>query len=74
MNYRYYGMPTEPPFISALLRLDGTDVDFLHLIGGFDVSDFEKTPKWSRTALRLKAVWSDDRKAHIMDLKYFKPA
>ncbi len=72
-NYRYFGMPTEPPFIGALIRLDGTDVNFLHLIGGFDISDFDNTVKMVKNGMKLKAVWSDDRKGHIMDIRYFSP-
>jgi uncharacterized OB-fold protein len=73
VSYRYFGMPTEPPFISALLRLDGTDVDFLHIISGFDLSDFEKARKIVKNGMKLKAVWADEPKGHIMDIRYFKP-
>ena len=73
VNYRYFGMPTEPPFIGALIRLDGTDVDFLHMIGGFDMSDFEQTRKIIKNGMKLKAAWKDERQGHILDLKYFEP-
>lgn len=36
-KYEYFGMPTKPPFIGALIRLDNTDSNFLHLVGGFDM-------------------------------------
>ncbi len=72
-NYKYYGMPTEPPFIGALIRLDGTDVNFLHLLGGFDLSNFDECRKIVKNGMKVKAVWNDERKGHIMDLKYFKP-
>lgn len=72
-NYRYFGMPTEPPFIGALIRLDGTDVNFLHLVGGFDIGDFDNAVKVVKNGMKLKAVWSEDRKGHIMDIRYFKP-
>ena len=72
-NYRYFGMPTEPPFIGALISLDGADVNFLHLIGGFDLRDFEKVRKTVKTGMKVKAVWEDERKGHIMDIKYFEP-
>jgi hypothetical protein len=50
-------MPTEPPFIGALIRLDGTDVDFLQLLGGIDLADLDKVRETG----------------HILDLKYFTP-
>jgi uncharacterized OB-fold protein len=49
-EYEYFGMPTKPPFIGALIRLDGTDSNFLHLIGGIDLSDSELVRKQFRTA------------------------
>lgn len=73
VNYRYFGQPTTPPFIGALIRLDGTDVDFLHLLGGFDLTDFEKVRKIVKNGMRVEAVWEKERKAHIMDIRYFKP-
>ena len=73
-NYKYFGMPTEPPFIGALIRLEGTDVNFLHLIGGFDISDFGNAVKVLKNGMKLKAVWSDEPKGHIMDIRYFTPA
>jgi hypothetical protein len=73
-NYRYYGQPVEPPFISALIRLDGANVDFLHLLGGFDLGDFELVRKKVKNGMRVKAVWDEERKANIFDIKYFEPA
>lgn len=73
VNYRYFGMPTEPPYIGALIRLDRTDVNFLHLIGGFDLSSFENVSKVVKNGMKVKAVWAEERKGHIMDILYFKP-
>jgi uncharacterized OB-fold protein len=72
-NYRYYGQPVEPPSISALIRLDGANVDFLHLIGGFDLGDFELVRRKVKNGMRVKAVWNEERKAQIFDIKYFEP-
>jgi uncharacterized OB-fold protein len=72
-NYRYFAQPIEPPFISALIRLDGTDVNFLHLIGGFDMSDLDTVRKKVKNGMRVKAVWKKEKKGHILDIKYFTP-
>lgn len=72
-NYRYFGMPIEPPFVTGLIRLDGTDVNFLHLIGGFDLGNFEEVSKTLRNGIKVKAVWSEERRGHILDIKYFEP-
>jgi uncharacterized OB-fold protein len=66
-------MPIEPPFVTGLIRLDGTDVNFLHLIGGFDLSNFEEVSKTLRNGIKVKAVWSEERRGHILDIRNFEP-
>jgi len=72
-NYRYFGMPIDPPYISALIRLDGTDTNFLHLIGGFDLSDLEIVRSRVKNGDRVRAVWEEEKLGHILDIKYFAP-
>ena len=72
-NYEFYGMPVEPPFIGALIRLEGTDCDFLHLIGGLDLDDPEEVGRRVMRGTRVVAVWNDERKGHMLDIKHFKP-
>ena len=57
----------------ALIRLDGTDVDFLHLLGGIDLADLDKVREIVHNGMQLKAVWKDERIGHILDLKHFAP-
>ena len=66
----FFGSPCEPPFIAALIRLSGTDCDFLHLIGGSDLKTLSKKLK---KGLKVKAVFSDEKKGHMLDIKYFEP-
>jgi uncharacterized OB-fold protein len=66
-------MPTKPPFIGALIRLDGTDSNFLHLIGGIDLSDAEYVRRTIKNGMRVTVVWNAEKKGHILDIKYFKP-
>ena len=73
VNYRYFGMPTEPPFIGALIRLDGTDVDFLHLMGGIDLDDFDQVRKTVKNGMKVRALWKEERQGHILDIRYFEP-
>jgi uncharacterized OB-fold protein len=63
----YPGQPVNPPFILARIRLDGSDIDFTHVIGEADAKDLVvgKT--------RVKAVWREDRTGILTDIKYFKP-
>lgn len=73
INYRYYGMPTEPPFIPAFIKLDGTNCNFFHMLGGFDMSDPDRVGQIIKTGMRVKAVWAEEKKGHIFDIKYFTP-
>jgi hypothetical protein len=72
-NYRYFAQPVEPPFISALIKLDGTDVNFLHLIGGFDLTNLDDVRTKVHNGMRVKAVWEEEKLGGIFDIKHFAP-
>ena len=46
------GNPIVPPYVSAMIRLDGADISFLHLIQEIDLADI-------RIGMRVQAVWKD---------------
>ena len=73
-NYEFFGMPIPPPFINAMIRLDGTDCEFIHLIGGFDLSDIDKVRKKISMGMKVQAVWKKEKTGCIMDIEYFKPS
>ena len=73
-DYSYFAQPIKPPFITGLIKLDGTDVNFMHLIGGFDMSDLDKVRGIVKNGMRVKAVWKEEKEGHILDIKYFTPA
>lgn len=56
--------PCEGTCTMALIRLEGTGCDFLHIIGG----DLKKL----KTGAKVKAVWNDEKKGHVLDIKYFE--
>ncbi len=58
---RYSGpmAPAEPPFAYALIRLDGADVDLLHIIR----MDLDRLKK----GVRVRARFSKERSGHILD-------
>ncbi|MBU1672560.1 MAG: Zn-ribbon domain-containing OB-fold protein [Actinobacteria bacterium] len=60
------GQPTEPPYIYAFIMLDGAAVQFPHLLGEVD-------PARARVGMRVKAVWAENRKGTLHDIKYFRP-
>ena len=69
----FYGMPVDPPFVIALIRLDGADCNLLHVVGGFDMSDSDIVRKKLKTGTRVKAVWKPEKQGHMMDIQYFIP-
>ncbi|MFZ4437188.1 MAG: Zn-ribbon domain-containing OB-fold protein [Syntrophales bacterium] len=64
VHYAHPLQPVGPPFAYALIRLDGADVDFLHLIK----KDLDKI----RNGLRVKAIFSEQRTGHILDIDSFE--
>jgi len=58
--------PIKPPYIIALIRLDGADNEFLHLIGGIEYEDIYLD-------MEVEAVWKDEREGTILDVEHFKP-
>lgn len=70
----YFGMPTEPPFITGVVNLDGADCGFNHLIGGIDLSDVEEVRNVVKNGMRVKVVWNEAKNGCISDIKYFSPA
>jgi len=58
--------PVDPPVIYGIIQLDGADTGLVHMLGGVD-------PEQLRVGMRVQAVFSDERVASIMDIKYFKP-
>jgi uncharacterized OB-fold protein len=56
----------EPPFSFGVVRLDGADSGFVHLIGEAESGQL-------RIGMRVKAVFADERNGDILDIRYFKP-
>ncbi|MBN2539265.1 MAG: Zn-ribbon domain-containing OB-fold protein [Deltaproteobacteria bacterium] len=72
-NKEFFGMPGKPPVVLALIRLDGTDCDFLHLIGGIDMDDPDAVKASIKRGTRVRATWNDEKKGHMLDIKCFEP-
>ncbi len=72
VNMPFYGQQLKIPYISAQIRLDGSDTGFTHQIGGFDVSDFDKVREKVKLGGRVKAVWSKEKKGDVLDIAFFE--
>lgn len=57
--------PKEPPFAYGMIQLDGADTSLVHFLGQTDVAQL-------RPGLRVRAVFSEKRIGHILDIKHFE--
>jgi len=69
---KFHGLP-DPPYAIGLIKLDGADEPLLHFIGGVDLSSPHRALKKLRPGIRVKAVWAEERRGTILDIKYFEP-
>ena len=66
VRYREPHMPRKPPFVLALIKLDGANTGLTHLLG-------EVKPEEVKIGMRVEPIWSVDRRARITDIEYFRP-
>jgi uncharacterized OB-fold protein len=57
---------TDTPFALGIIKLNGADTGIVHRLGEID---FKKI----RIGMRVRAVFNEERKGDIRDIKYFKP-
>jgi uncharacterized OB-fold protein len=58
-------MPMDPPFAYALITLDGSDTEIVHIIN-------ESDPSKIKTGSRVEAVFKEKPRKRITDIEYFK--
>ena len=57
--------PLDRPFAWALIRLDGADVPMLHCVAAGSEDELA-------TGARVKAVWADEPRGFITDIRWFE--
>jgi len=57
--------PKQPPYVLALVQLDGADTPIAHLL---DCGD----PSNTHVGMRVRAVFSDERKDNILEIRHFE--
>ncbi len=68
-----FGAPYQPPYILALIRLDQTDCNFLHIVSGIDFEDRKAVKRTIKKDTRVQAKWRQDKQGHMMDIAHFEP-
>ena len=59
--------PMDRPFAWAMIRLDGADVPMIHCLAASVEEDLA-------TGARVQAVWADETRGFITDIRYFELA
>lgn len=67
VRYEEPHQPLKPPYVLALIKLDGADTALLHIVKGVE-------PEQMKTGIKVKAVFADETTASIMDISHFEPA
>lgn len=66
VRYAEPHQPVRPPYVLALVKLDGADTSFVHLLTGL-------APSEARVGMRVKAVFSEKPDGSIRDIAGFEP-
>jgi uncharacterized OB-fold protein len=64
VRYEEPYQPQEPPYVLAMIKLDGSDVSIVHLLAC--------DPKDARTGMRVRAVFAEERKDNILAIAHFE--
>ena len=66
VRYEDRHLPRKPPFILALVKLDGADTPMPHILEGVD-------PQGAAVGMRVKAVFAEETTNTILDIDHFEP-
>jgi len=67
VNYSDGHLPKKPPYILALIKLDGADTPMPHIVEGVEPDKVE-------IGMKVKPVFADEPTNTIMDIDHFEPA
>ena len=67
VRYQEPHQPAKPPYILALIKLDGADTPIPHIVEGIPLSGM-------KVGLRVKAEFAETPTSTIMDIAHFRPA
>jgi uncharacterized OB-fold protein len=60
-------LPRKPPFVLALIRLDGADTAMPHIVEGV-------APELVKIGMRVRAVFAKETTNTLLDIDHFEPA
>jgi hypothetical protein len=73
INFKFSGQLVPPPYVLAVIDLEGAGTGLSHFIGGIDLSDPEKVKNMVSIGMNVQAKWRDNCQGNILDIEYFRP-
>ncbi|MFC1889167.1 Zn-ribbon domain-containing OB-fold protein [Thermodesulfobacteriota bacterium] len=67
VRYNDGHLPRKAPYILALIRLEGADTPFAHILDGVEPDDM-------KTGMKVMAVFAEETTNTILDIDHFEPA
>ena len=67
VRYEDKHLPRKPPFVLAMIKLEGADTPMAHIVEGVDPDKVE-------IGLKVKAVFAEETTNCILDIDHFEPA
>ncbi len=67
VRYADRHLPRKPPYVLALILLDGADTPFVHIVSGTE-------PENVQEGMRVRAVFAKDPEPTILAIDHFAPA
>ena len=66
IRYKEPYQPKEPPYVLALIKLDGADTPLAHLLECGDAAN-------ATVGMKVKAVFAEERIGSVLDISHFEP-
>jgi uncharacterized OB-fold protein len=60
-------LPKKPPYVLAMIKLDGADTSMVHVVEGMDVDK-------AKIGMKVQAVFAKETTSTLMDIDHFAPA
>ncbi len=66
VRYEDKHLPKKPPFVLAMIKLEGADTSLVHIVEGVDLDRI-------KTGMKVQAVFAKETTNTILDIDHFEP-
>ena len=74
ITYQKFENLPNPPYITAVIRINGSATSLIHFIGEIQHEKPSEPPEKIKIGMSVEPVWADEREGDILDIKYFRAA